>query len=93
MSEEVTRKFLARLWALQAEAGLSNAELAERIGCDASYISHLRAWRRRRRLGLDIALGAASVFPELRAFFLPSDFPVSNTDVPTGNESPVEGQQ
>lgn len=91
MSEEVTRAFLARLWELQAEAGMSNAELSRRLGCHPSYIRHLKI-RDRRRIGLDIALNAASLFPELRRFFLPTELPVSNTAVPESNET-MESEQ
>lgn len=90
MSEEVTGAFLARLWELQAEAGLNSAELARRLGCHPSYIHHLKAGRR-TRIGLDIALNAANLFPELRRFFLSSELPVSNTPLPPGNED--EGVQ
>jgi plasmid maintenance system antidote protein VapI len=86
MSEEVTRAFLVRLWELQAEAGISNADLARRLGCHPSYIRHLKIGDR-KRIGLDIALNAAKIFPELRHFFLSSELPVSNTDVPQGNET------
>lgn len=89
MSEEVTRQFLARLWVLQAERNLTDAQLAALLGCSKSYISHLRTWRRPRRLGLDIALAAARTFPELRSFLL-SELPVSNTAEPTVDGLPMD---
>lgn len=89
MSEETTKQFLARLWSLQDADGLSNAELSRRIGCDASYIGHLRAGRKGKRVGLDFALGAARLYPELRGFFLPSELPVGNTVMLEGNETTV----
>ncbi len=82
MSKEVTLAFLKRLWELQAEAGMSNAEVARILGCSPSYIRHMKAGR-----------NAAQRFPELRSFFLPSELPVGNTDVLAGNESAEEGQQ
>ncbi len=87
MSEETTQQFLQRLWELQAEAGLSNAALARVLGVSPSYIHHLRRGRpgRGRRIGLNVALAAASAFPELR-IFLSTELPVGNTDVPTVND-------
>lgn len=85
MTEETTRQFLARLWELQADAGLKNSELATILGCTPSYIRHMKAGRKGSRIGLNIALAAARRFPELR-FFLSSDFPVGNTDVLPSNE-------
>lgn len=87
MSEETTKEFLARLWELQAEAGISNADLARRLGIHPSYVRHMKAGRRGKQIGLDLAVRAATLFPELRRFFLPSELPVSNTVVPTGNET------
>lgn len=84
MTEEITARFLDRLWQLQEQAGLTNAALARLLGCDASYIRHLKAGRR-RRLGLNIALAATRRFPELLVFLLTEELPVSNTDVPRGN--------
>ena len=82
MSEETTREFLARLWELQAEAGIRDVDLARRLGCHPSYIRHMKAGRKGKRIGLDIAVKAATLFPELRRFFLPSELPVSNTEIP-----------
>ncbi len=93
MSKEVTLAFLKRLWELQAEAGMSNAEVARILGCSPSYIRHMKAGRKGKQIGLSIALNAAQRFPELRSFFLPSELPVGNTDVLAGNESTEEGQQ
>jgi hypothetical protein len=87
MSEEVTKAFLLRLWELQSEARLSDKALADLIGCSPSYITHMRAGRKGKRIGLNIAMGAASVFPELRSFFLPPDVLMRNTVVPQGNET------
>jgi transcriptional regulator with XRE-family HTH domain len=86
MSEEVTRRFLARLWELQAEHGLKDAQLAAILGCTPSYLSHLRAWKRPRRLGLDFALAAARTFTDLRDVLL-SELPVSNTALPPVDET------
>lgn len=82
MDGETTKAFLMRLWELQSEAGISNADLARRLGCDPSYIRHMKAGRKGGRIGLDIAMKASALFPELRRFFLPSELPVSNTEIP-----------
>jgi len=88
MTEETTRDFLARLWQLKLDAKMSNVELARHLGCSPSYISHLRRGRpgKGSQVGLEFALNAARLFPELRSFLLPSELLVSNNVVPDGNE-------
>lgn len=81
MSEEITQQFLARLWELQAEAGVSNTELALILGCSPSYIRHMKAGRKGKRIGLHIALAAVRRFPELGSFLLLADLPVGNDNV------------
>lgn len=90
MPEDITRAFLVRLWELQAEAGLTNAELARRLRCHRTYIRHLKTGAR-KRIGLDLALNAASLFPDLRRFFLSPELPTGNNPVPQSNED--EGVQ
>lgn len=85
MPDEIAAQFLARLWELQAAAGLSNGAVARRIGVTAAYIGRLRDGQRGRYLTLEFALRAASAFPELQSF-LSVDMPVSHTDTPTGTE-------
>lgn len=86
MDEKTTRDFLRRLWVLQGKAALTNAALATRLGCDASYITHLRSGRRaKRQLGLRFVLNAAREFTELRSFLLPAELLVSNNAVPAVN--------
>lgn len=89
MTTETTREFLQRLWALQAEAGVTNAQLARILGCGASYVRHLKAGRR-KVIGLRIALAAARRFPELGVFLL-AEFPVENDNAPLGNTEAEEG--
>jgi hypothetical protein len=84
MSEENTARFLVRLWELQAEAGLNNSQLARAIGCDPSYVRHLKAGRK-KVIGLRIALGAVNRFPELSLFLL-ADFPRGQHNVPRSTE-------
>ncbi len=86
MNEETTREFLQRLWQAQDDAGVSNAELARRLECDASYITHLRLGRRDYpKLGAAFVLNAARHFPDLRSFLLPAELLVGNTSVPTNH--------
>ena len=81
MSEENTRQFLARLWELQDASGISNAELARTLGCSPSYIRHMKAGRKGRRIGLHIALAAVRRFPDLGVFLLLADLPTGNDNV------------
>jgi DNA-binding transcriptional regulator LsrR (DeoR family) len=81
MTEQTTREFLARLWQLQAEHGIGNAELARRLGISPSYVRRLQTRANIRRLGYAIALAAAREFPEL-ALFLRVDLPTSQCIVP-----------
>jgi transcriptional regulator with XRE-family HTH domain len=87
MTEEMTRRFLTRLWELQADAGLTNAELARRLGCSASYIHHIKTGRpgRGKSLGLNLVLAAVSLFPELNSFLV-ADLRTGNDNVPPRNE-------
>lgn len=82
MPEDVTRQFLARLWELQAEAGLSNGQLARLLGCSPSYVSHLRAGRRGRQVGLTLTLAAIRRFPDL-GVFLTSELPTGTVELPS----------
>lgn len=79
MTEETTRAFLRRLWELQAERGLRNADLARALGISASYVSRLKSRPRVMRLGYAIALAAVREFPEL-GIFLRSDLPEIQED-------------
>ncbi len=89
MDEQTTRDFLQRLWKAQNDAVVSNAELARRLDCDASYITHLKQERKRHpRLGAAFVLNAARHFPELRSFLLPAELLVGNTMVPLVNGGP-----
>ncbi len=85
MSEETTRKFLERLWMLQEQAGLTNTQLARLIGASPSYVAHLKAGHRGKRLGLRYALMAVEQFPELRVF-LTADLPTITPDVPADTQ-------
>jgi transcriptional regulator with XRE-family HTH domain len=60
--------FLERLWELQAEAGLSDSELARRLGVQQSYVSRLRSGDRGQRLTINIVGRAVRVFPRLSSF-------------------------
>lgn len=71
MPEEITRQFLARLWELQADAGLSDAALARRLEVHRTYISHMKSGRKGRRLTMDFALRAIREFPPLAVFLTP----------------------
>lgn len=87
MDRETTRQFLTCLWGLQAEAGLTNAALSRAIGCDDSYIRHLKTDRAGRPIGLAFVMAAVRRFPSLRCFLLPTELPVSNTVVPDSNDA------
>lgn len=90
MSEETTRAFLARLWEIQEQRGIRNAELARMLGISPSYVRRLKTRGDRvRRLGFSIALAAVREFPEL-AFFLTADLPTSQEE--TIISKPEEGQ-
>lgn len=89
MTEDTTGKFLGRLWQLQAEAGLRDADLARILGCDPSYVRHLKAGRR-KRLGLPIALRATVRWPELRSILV-AEFPLGTDNVRPSNDA--EGQE
>jgi transcriptional regulator with XRE-family HTH domain len=90
MSDEIARAFLARLWELQAAAGISNVDLARQLHVTPSYVSRLkRGERSGSAISLALALRACTVYPELR-FFLSSDVPASVECVPGRTE---EGQQ
>lgn len=82
MTEETTRQFLARLWQLQAERSVKDAELARRLGISPSYVRRLKTRTNVRRLGFHIALAAVREFPEL-ALFLTTDLPTSKPILPT----------
>lgn len=78
------RAFLDRLEQLQKAAGLSDTELARRMG-----VSYTMLWRAKnddsRSFGLKFADGARSVFPELRGFLL-GDSPIITVDALTGTD-------
>lgn len=90
MGSETTRQFLARLWELQAEADLKNVELAAILGCSPSHVSHMKAGRKGKQIGLAIALAAVRRFPELEVFLL-AELPARNDNVPPGNEAEEQG--
>jgi transcriptional regulator with XRE-family HTH domain len=71
VSDDRHTTFLARLWELQAEAGLSDSALAEQLGVSQSYVSRLRSGDRGQRLTINIVGRAVHVFREL-ASFLPA---------------------
>ncbi len=71
---------LTRLWELQAEAGLSDADLARRMNVDQALISRTKR-RRAKTFGMKFFLGAVEVFPEL-GFLLSSDLSIIRSDLP-----------
>lgn len=77
MPDESVAQFTALLWGLQAEAGMSNAELARHLGVTQSFLSRLRSGDRGKdkAIRLDLALRAAALFPEL-ALFLSEIIPI-----------------
>ena len=79
MTEETTRKFLDRLWAIQAERGITNSALARLLGISPSYVCRLKTRPRVIRLGYEIALRAVAAFPGL-AVFLSADLPTIKPD-------------
>lgn len=66
MNPEQSEAFLARLWELQDEAGLSKRGLARELGVSRAYIQMLRSGKRGSHLSANFALLAAARFPELR---------------------------
>lgn len=90
MRSELSEVFLQHLWRLQAAAGISDAELARRIGNERSYISRLKNDREQtRNISLSFAVRSARLFPELRAV-LDSFFPAELSKLP---DAPQEGGQ
>ncbi len=75
MPPELAEAFLARLWELQAEQGLSGSALARDLGVSPGYISRMKRGARGHRLSLNFAHRATQRFPEL-ALFLTSDLPI-----------------
>lgn len=77
-TEARTLAFLQRLWELQAEAGLTDAVLARRMGVDQALVC--RAKRDKpRTVGSKFLLGAGSVFPELGLLLFP-ELSIMNDD-------------
>lgn len=78
-TEARMQAFLTRLWELQAEAGLTDAELARKMGVDPALIC--RAKRdTTRTVGSKFLLGAGSVFTEL-GFVLFPDLSIITSDM------------
>ncbi len=73
MNRSRERAFLAKLWEMQAEAGLSDAALARDMGVSHSHVSRAKH-DPTRVFGVKFLLGACDRFPEL-AFFLSRDIP------------------
>lgn len=71
MGEELSAQFLAELWRLQEEAGLTNAQLARDLGCKRSYLSRVKAGGRKSNISYEFALRAARRFPELKPLLDP----------------------
>lgn len=79
MPPEVASAFLARLWELQAEHGLTGAALARELGISEPYLSRLKRGIRGQRLSVNFVHRAVQRFPEL-AFFLTSGLPIIKDD-------------
>lgn len=78
-TEARMQTFLARLWELQADAGLTDADLARQMGVDQALIS--RAKRDHpKTVGSKFLLRAGTVFPEL-GFLLFPDLSNITTDM------------
>ena len=71
--------FLSRLWTLQADAGLSDAELARKMGVDQALVSRAKH-PGTKSVGSKFLLGAGSVFPEL-GFLLFPDLSIIQSDL------------
>lgn len=92
MDDELSARFLAALWRLQDEAGLTNAQLARDLGCKRSYISRVQAVDRRSNISYGFALRAARRFPELRLLLDPDVLEIISR-VTTIQGAPQEGGQ
>ena len=84
MADHREHNFLAALWRLQEEAGLSDSELARTLSVHYSLISHTKAGR--RRLGRKLILAAVEQFPSLGSL-LSLNVPVVTNELPTGTEA------
>lgn len=91
MTEETTREFLRRLWAIQDERRLTNSQLARLLGITPSYVRRLKTRTTVRSIGYRIALAAAREFPEL-AVFLTSDLPTIQSHQTEGKETTESDQ-
>ena len=98
MGSEQSEAFLVRLFELQEAAGLSDQELARRLGFSHPYVNRLRRRVRGKRLSVRFIFAAAAAFPELH-LLLPGGMPNStdammiDTDVPAleqDEENPPE---
>lgn len=75
MGSELSATFLRALWVEQAEAGISDAQLARDLGCDRAYISRLKGDANRpSNISMEFAVRAGTRFPALRVL-LNSFFP------------------
>lgn len=97
MGSELSEVFLQHLWRLQAEAGISDAELARRMGHERSYISRLKSETdKTRNVSLSFAVRAVRLFPELRGVldsFLPQEVSEFTESLGTLTDAPQEGGQ
>ena len=92
MGEEISAQFLAALWRLQDEAGLTNAQLARDLGCKRSYLSRVKAGGRKSNISYEFALRAARRFPELRQLLSPDVLDVTSSVTTISGESQEGGR-
>ena len=80
--------FLQKLWQLQRDRGLNDAELARRIGVNQSTISRMKH-KERKTPGLRVALAMIREFPELAPFLTPTNLPTSQPILPSCKDAEV----
>lgn len=84
MSDTPEQAFLDRLWKLQDDAKLTDAQLAHEMGVNQSHI-----WRAKkdpsRTFGIKFARGAVRWRPEL-AFFLHPEMRIGHHDMPISSK-------
>ncbi len=83
----VPATFLARLWEIQGQRGLTDAALADLIGIDRPYMSRLKSGLRGQRPSARLVLSIVRAFPEL-GVFLGSDVRIGNAILPIRNGGP-----
>lgn len=80
--------FLRRLWQLQTERGLTDAELARRLGVNQSTVCRLKQGERDAP-SLRVTLAMVREFPELAPFLTPTDLRTSQPILPTCKDEGV----